>query len=725
MNESPNQGELTFEVDARHIRQLGQELVGDRVTAVSELIKNGYDADANVVTVTFVPGPSDASAVALQVYDDGSGMTLEDIKQKWMVISTDTKEAEAKSKMYGRARAGRKGIGRFSAQTLGNTLTISTTVAGSSRRLIVDFQWDAYAAGKRLQDISNSYHYEECEPNEHGTALSIRNVRERWNRADIARVQDSVFLLQPPFSQHEPDAPAPDIDPGFRVEVFWGSSPETGISASAVDDVYAAATAWLTADIDPNGIARARIRSPHLKIDETREHPEQLLSVGPCSFRSAYFVLAREALAPQSSISVERARQLARTYGGIRIYRDHLRVMPYGEPRNDWLGLDDLYRRRGQVLAPIGNINFFGELLLSREENVLIVDTASREGVVENEAFAELKNYLRDTIVWAVGFVASVRKRKPATTSKKRPQKREPSSRREIVRQLNSSVKDLEAAPDDRARDAAIASLKQTVRAVEAEAVASDDTEQDAHTQLMDEVSLLRVLASLGGSVAVFAHEVRAVLSQAYAAVGDLAEDAKGQEHRQALESAEDNLHSLMDLASYLEMYLSDTGRRRRTNLAISNVVTAFVKRIKPLLSRRGIEIETFIEAPHYRTRKMAKSEFEAILFNLLSNAVRAVDQEGRSTKRIRIAVVAEGNQILLSFFDTGVGIPRSDWSRVFDAFYTTSSAEDAELGYGTGLGLTIVADIAATNEGRVGVVSAPDPYATCVQVVLPQSDPA
>src|SRR5690349_828317 len=44
---------VRFSVDAGHIRRLGQELVGKAETALAELIKNAYDADAIVCTVTF------------------------------------------------------------------------------------------------------------------------------------------------------------------------------------------------------------------------------------------------------------------------------------------------------------------------------------------------------------------------------------------------------------------------------------------------------------------------------------------------------------------------------------------------------------------------------------------------------------------------------------------------------------------------------------------------
>ena len=107
-SEDTDTGELFFGVDARHVRQLGQQLVGDRVTAVSELVKNAYDADASRVTIDFYnPIPTDAtqdgdgnrstdrgrsSPARLVIVDDGTGMQLSEMESGWMRISTDYKE---------------------------------------------------------------------------------------------------------------------------------------------------------------------------------------------------------------------------------------------------------------------------------------------------------------------------------------------------------------------------------------------------------------------------------------------------------------------------------------------------------------------------------------------------------------------------------------------------------------------------------------------------------
>src|ERR1700674_3292317 len=111
MTTGPRRGVLRFTVDSRHVRQLGQELVEDSVTALSELIKNAYDADATQVDLIFREAGKQAGG-ELEIRDDGIGMALKDIQEGWMRISTDYKDRHPLSPQFKRIRSGMKGIGR-------------------------------------------------------------------------------------------------------------------------------------------------------------------------------------------------------------------------------------------------------------------------------------------------------------------------------------------------------------------------------------------------------------------------------------------------------------------------------------------------------------------------------------------------------------------------------------------------------------------------------------
>lgn len=112
---------LKFKTNSRHISQLGRELVTDFVTALVELIKNSYDADAYGVKIILDrPNTPDSKIVLI---DTGSGMTQKDFEDKWMVIGTNNKVTEPFSPK-GRKKAGKKGIGRFSVERLAEKVRV-------------------------------------------------------------------------------------------------------------------------------------------------------------------------------------------------------------------------------------------------------------------------------------------------------------------------------------------------------------------------------------------------------------------------------------------------------------------------------------------------------------------------------------------------------------------------------------------------------------------------
>jgi len=85
------------------------------------------------------------------------------------------------------------------------------------------------------------------------------------------------------------------------------------------------------------------------------------------------------------------------------------------------------------------------------------------------------------------------------------------------------------------------------------------------------------------------------------------------------------------------------------------------------------------------------------ILLNLLTNALDAVDKNGRVT----VAAIPEGDSVLLTVSDTGHGIPVDDLKRIFEPFYTTKGR-----GKGTGLGLAICRQLVAALGGTISVES-------------------
>src|SRR5438874_1561771 len=101
------QGEISFSIESRIIRELGERLVKLPEVAILELVKNAYDADASECSIQY------DYPQTIAIKDDGSGMALSDFKNGWMRIGTSSKESGSHTMKYGRVITGEKGIGRF------------------------------------------------------------------------------------------------------------------------------------------------------------------------------------------------------------------------------------------------------------------------------------------------------------------------------------------------------------------------------------------------------------------------------------------------------------------------------------------------------------------------------------------------------------------------------------------------------------------------------------
>lgn len=115
----------SFKPGAMSIIQMGEELIGHPSTAVNELVKNGYDADANHCKVYFHiddKKPDNSFAV---IHDDGTGMDEKTLFGNWLQPSISSKRhPNAKSEIYQRNLLGSKGIGRLAAMALGENITV-------------------------------------------------------------------------------------------------------------------------------------------------------------------------------------------------------------------------------------------------------------------------------------------------------------------------------------------------------------------------------------------------------------------------------------------------------------------------------------------------------------------------------------------------------------------------------------------------------------------------
>lgn len=183
---------------------IGKDLISDDFVAIFELVKNSFDANSKRVDVTF----KDLSSVdgKIIIKDNGKGMDLDDFEKKWLFVAYSAKKDgtedyrdEIRSK---RIHAGAKGIGRFSCDRLGNSLTIFSkrSDAKSVSKLTVNWEDFERNINDKFEKISVNYELIENCPYEikTGTILEISGVRSEWDEDKLIKLRRSLEKLVNP-----------------------------------------------------------------------------------------------------------------------------------------------------------------------------------------------------------------------------------------------------------------------------------------------------------------------------------------------------------------------------------------------------------------------------------------------------------------------------------------------------------------------------------------------
>ena len=221
---------ISFKVSARTAKLIGLENFSNGLGAVTELVKNTYDADARVCLVIFNPFIVkssedeiiiDKSKSSIYVIDDGIGMSKKTITNQWMTLGTDDKLYEEKSP-NGRIKTGAKGIGRFALNRLGNRTHLQTFVKGGLNGVDWKVRWSDFdEKNKTVSDIKATLesltiptireeisklfddHHEVNDilnqmSRENGTSIKINDLNDDWLPSDLDSLYDNLELLLPP-----------------------------------------------------------------------------------------------------------------------------------------------------------------------------------------------------------------------------------------------------------------------------------------------------------------------------------------------------------------------------------------------------------------------------------------------------------------------------------------------------------------------------------------------
>ena len=701
---------------ARLLTMLGDQLIKNELIALIELIKNSYDADASWVKVSFIDFAEDYSlkpSSKIIIEDDGCGMNAEILRKHWLNPATPDKLKRKKTDPKtpkGRVLQGEKGIGRFAIFKLGKKITIIT------RRQVQDKMGRFLDEGEIFENMltydfskyDNDFLLENGEEKElfleqlevdltqraptsivekeillgttlrtrkpYGTVIEITDLKTRWTSERVDRIQRDIGKLQPIFATEDladfsvwfyKDKAL--LEPRDSYKTIINNCLENKSVLKVTDGHFSCSTNTFTfklngqtmklnfQDQDISGLTQFK------RFKELEEKKESL-ECGSFDFEFYIFDLNVDSENPSKYYLSKEEKGIIKEHR-IYLYRDNVRVMPYGDPEDDWLGID---MARGTVRADeyLSNDQVVGCVYISQKENANLKDKTNREGLIEEGRALEdfigvlrlILRYLRKK-PFAQYLIDKQRKKETDLIKNGRPN--------ELIEGAKKQFGNDEKA---------MAFLR---------------TFESSYTKekriLEDRIKKTENLAAVGLSIETASHDVMLLLGKAVEQ-----QEALIKELMLGYEVDRDELISRLTLVrgtiSMIQTQMKDvqllfpSTKAKTKNIDVRSIIEKVHNLYKRALKENSIEVEYDVS-----TQPVIAKTTDAVLLqvfiNLFDNALywlKSIDNERK------IMITIDGSQNRIIFSDSGPGVNADDIDYIFEAFYSGKGEE------GRGLGLYI-----------------------------------
>ncbi|NRE35875.1 TIGR02391 family protein [Burkholderia pseudomallei] len=188
--------ELKF--DPKTIEHLGVKMYSTLPPALAELISNAYDADASNVRVEFLE--QNGTPTAITVFDDGTGMSSDDIQNRFLMIGRNRRAADGDkpSLKFNRLPTGKKGLGKLALFGLAKDVVVDTIKDGLRNRFTLN--WDSLLTAEGVYNPQTDL-VDEKTDRKSGTTIQLSNLK-RKSLFDIEAVADSlsrIFIVDAGF----------------------------------------------------------------------------------------------------------------------------------------------------------------------------------------------------------------------------------------------------------------------------------------------------------------------------------------------------------------------------------------------------------------------------------------------------------------------------------------------------------------------------------------------
>ncbi len=719
---------LSLRPYARLLTMLGDQLIKNERIALIELIKNAYDADADRVEVRFEDFNEDMTRnerSRIIVRDDGVGMTEDTIRNQWMNPAApqkylDKRQGRRKTRAKNRVIQGEKGIGRFAVLKLGKVVTVTTRPPDAEFETVLAYDFSRFDddfVSKDGQDkeifldeirvLCSQSRPVKFAGEEQGTLIEIKDLKGVWDDEAIKQLCRDVSNL---------------TDPVSRLTRHTASNRfEIAISCNGKDrPVEAEKAETLKALIEDKAVLKIQGRfhskknafSFEVNGDENEISMTDAKITGLWVWRQRFNKARASVTTPQMTI-----RFPGQTDGGVRytcgdfycrfyvfdfsrgidgphaltqderdqlkdhriyLYRDEVRVYPYGDPDDDWLNID-VTRGTGRAGNFFSNDQIIGWIDITQEGNPNLRDKTNREGLIETGGAA------RDLVFLVQTFLSYVKQYPYARYQQK-----------QRLRSTAQFVRDGVVAQGLADLKTGLEKSGQKPRSREVAKIEADYGREKAY--LSQRAEMTEDLAGVGLSVEMASHDIMLLMNRAQEIGKRLARVARTAGTDDIQEQADMLVGVLQQIVDGMRdvQSLFKSSRRRRKVLKIEPVLDKIFHIYQNLLEQRTIR---------YRKTKVGSSPLVAnttdgvimqVLINLFDNAAYWLEAVDPAEREIRVTV--DGDQSELIFSDSGPGVDLEDLPYIFEPFYSGKGQE------GRGLGLYIARQLLERYDYRIGV---------------------
>ncbi|MER5469821.1 ATP-binding protein [Streptomyces sp. NPDC002685] len=718
---------------ARLMSTIGEELISNERVALTELVKNAYDADASLVLIR-LRTPRGGDHGSLEVWDNGHGMAPSTVRGTWLEIATPHRHRNPRSESGRRRVLGAKGIGRFASARLARTAAITTRRVGEPE-VTLRINWGDFTDGDAYLDevpvslaigqpsvFSNGREADEtfreilggftsATPETragHGTVVRLQGLRSDWGAEELEALRLSLSRLLPPPPPAElsvPDQPefsiyiqVSDDDSDLRRFNGFVSASETLAHPRyrLVGTVDAQGEANLT--ISGDGNEQVQVINENLRTGSVRP---------PCGpFALDFRVWDLESSAVKDLLrldtgarNISEVRELIRRNSGVTLYRDGFRVQPFGESGYDWLGFDQ--RRINNPTMRLSNRQVAGFVYISADDNPGLQDRSHREGLIDTPEYEELKAVIEK----AVAKMEQVRYRL------RRPEQETPPSAGLLptapqapsgqgvfhsfdLQPLRKVVADRH--PDDIVLNRAIEEASETIN--------------EGVRKVQEIIAQFSRLATLGTLVDVVLHDGRTALSNIAFTLRSLGKaTGKAEQYDSELSMALEKIRTdlsaeeraLDRLFARIEP-LSGRKRGRPREMSLHGAIEEAVDVLASEIAKHGVRVTLDGED---QTITAEPGDIRTLVVNLVSNAVYWLSTMPEGEPR-EILIETErleenGRDVVdITVSDNGPGVREEIKDLIFDTYF--SDKPD-----GVGLGLSIAGSVVKDfYDGGLGLVS-------------------